>query len=230
MKISLFYVYSGQKAEKPTSISLLIRTAENTQQPLFGANPSLIIIADNKRFRLGSMLQTVDFSASFTKETLLISIPYEIFAEIANAAIGEIQIGNYDFRLSELNLKSFRMIAGLPLKPEAPRVEAPLSPTNDGNILRVENTFWHGEQLSVEFRPNGVATFRPNNAKGIGFLHSDRERSGSWRQRGDCIEVEISSDSFGGLIVGVFKGDKMVLKVDYGALYRSFTTAVQLEP
>ena len=207
------YTYLGQQPVKPTSINLVFKTFADG--PFFGFSPSLIVIADNRRLRLGNMSQTVKRATTRSvDEFVSISIPYEIFAEIANADLVEVQIGNIDFPLSELNLKGFRIIAGLPDKPTKPNVQkleivsSKSSSLNEGK-RNIGNSFWQGEPYSAKFSPDGTFLL---NFNGASF------REGTWRQNGDRIEIELPkvslmTNGLRGLGIGIIKNDKLVIKI-----------------
>jgi len=221
------YSYPGQQPVKPTIINLLFKTYADG--PFFGFDPSLIVIANNKRIRLGNMSQTVKrATTSGVDEFVAVPIPYEVFAEIANADVVEVQIGNIDFPLSALNLRGFRMIAGLPDKPQQQVVQKPEGEkssltTSNETPRRIEKTTWQGEhELSVAFQPDGTLILQGG---GLG------NRSGVWRQEGDRVQIELTSIGAGWgsrlIAVGVIKVDKMVIMFKArGGIYSGTTKAV----
>lgn len=221
------YSYPGQQPVKPTIINLLFKTYADG--PFFGFDPSLIAIANNKRIRLGNMSQTVKrATTSGVDEFVAVPIPYEVFAEIASADVVEVQIGNIDFPLSALNLRGFRMIAGLPDKPQqqvVPNSEGEKSTliTSNETPRRIEKTSWQGEdELSVAFQADGTLILQGG---GLG------NRSGVWRQEGDRVQIELTSIGAGWgsrlIAVGIIRVDKMgIMFKARGGIYSGTTKAV----
>ena len=205
--VYVVYSYSGQQPAKPQLIYLLLESTADTTA--FGANPSLIFLADNTRIRMGTMIQKVRRYGSLLKETETAEIPIESFVILANADNVEVQVGEVAFPLSELHLRGFRMLAGLPEKQSIMGAQSsrPDLPVDDKRP--VENTNWRGSNdLFVEFKLDRTLALR---GRGLG------DRSGTWVQEGDRVQFELSTvgPGWGGriLAVGITKGNKMAIRM-----------------
>jgi hypothetical protein len=136
------FSYEGQQPRKPSSIDLAFKVMASS--PLFGSNPTFIVIADNKRFRLGNMSQAITrVSLRSIEEFTSISVPLSTFSEIADANSVEVQIGNIDFPLSEDNLRSLRMISGLPDRPSKQ-----IDPSSDRSFVERPKRFSGGPRTN----------------------------------------------------------------------------------
>lgn len=188
------YSYPGQQPIKPTSINLIF-TMGVTSASWLEPNPSFIVIAENKRYKLGNMSQNV---LPTGRVLYAISVPYDILAEISRAESIEAQMGNIDFRIVERDLYRLRLIAGVPSK--SPR-ESIVSPG------RLENTLWKGKNITADFKLDGTL-----NLQGAGL----GDRSGTWHQENDRVQIDLpaSGPGWGGhiLAVGIIKGDKVALR------------------
>lgn len=223
--IDVYAIYSfpGQQPVKPQSIYLLFESMADTST--FGANPSLIFLADDKRMKIGNMIQKVRSYGTLIKETETAAMSFDNFVAIANADIVEVQVSQSAFPLSEFHLRGFRMLAGLPSKeprPAMPKLKTAM--VTDLSSSRVEGTSWRGAGLSAEFKVGGELLLQ-------GGLPN---RAGSWKQIGDRVEIELPYVDIRAVRcigVGIVKGNKMAMKIKFINVFgSSMTTVMEFTP
>jgi hypothetical protein len=104
------YGFPGKTQKKPENISLYFYAS--AAKPLFHEDDlELNFLVDNKRLPIGKIkLADEEKTKTTTKQTLVVSLPYETFEQIAKAKKVEFQIGTLEYKLTDLHLDTFKKL------------------------------------------------------------------------------------------------------------------------
>ncbi len=104
------YNFAGKTQKKPEKVLLYLYAS--AARPLFREDSlELNFLVDDKRVPIGEMkLSDEEKTKTATKQTLVISLPYETFEQIANAKKAEFQIGALEYKLTDVHLEAFRKL------------------------------------------------------------------------------------------------------------------------
>jgi hypothetical protein len=104
------YSFAGKSQQKPEKVSLYFYASAT--RPLFQEdNLKLNFLVDNKRVPLGEMkLADEEKTKTATKQTVVITLPYETFEQIAKGKTVEFQIGTLEYKLTDVHLEAFRKL------------------------------------------------------------------------------------------------------------------------
>lgn len=110
IRIYAEYSFKEKAQKKPERISLYFYASAT--RPLFrDADLELNFLVDDKRVPLGELrLVDEERTKTATKQTVVVSLPYEIFVQIANGKRVEFQIGKLDYKLTDIHLETFRKL------------------------------------------------------------------------------------------------------------------------
>jgi hypothetical protein len=72
---------------------------------------SVYVLADGERFNLGTAERDSDIHLGGVSEILVVDVPYDSFAKIANSAKVEMRFGNKEIKLKDEHLEGFRDLA-----------------------------------------------------------------------------------------------------------------------
>jgi TonB family protein len=120
------YYVKGQTWQKPEQVILQFEVLEAFWEYRDQNNRNLIFLVDGERLNLGILGQE-EFNVRYigNLEKLFVSLPYEVFAKIANAKTVETQLGRLEFKLDPRHLEGLRyLIKPLPIETsDTPLVE-----------------------------------------------------------------------------------------------------------
>jgi hypothetical protein len=104
------YSFAGKTQKTPEKVTLYFYAS--AARPLFREDDlELNFLVDDKRIPLGQLrLADEEKTKTATKQTVSISLPYETFAQIANAKKVEFQIGTLEYKLTVVHLEAFRKL------------------------------------------------------------------------------------------------------------------------
>lgn len=104
------YSFAGKTQKKPEKVSLYFYAS--AARPLFREdNLELNFLVDDKRISLGEMkLADEEKTKTTTKQTVVFTMPYETFEQIANGKKVEFQIGTLEYKLTDIHLEAFRKL------------------------------------------------------------------------------------------------------------------------
>jgi hypothetical protein len=104
------YNFAGKNQKKPEKVSLYFFASAT--RPLFREDDlKLNFLVDDKRLPLGELrLEDEEKTKTTTKQTIVVTMPYETFAQIANSKKAEFQIGKLEYKLTDIHLEAFRKL------------------------------------------------------------------------------------------------------------------------
>lgn len=104
------YSSKGKTQVKPREV--LIYFYSSGTRPLFREEDlELNFLVDDKRLALGNVrLDDEQTTKSTVKQTLVISLPYEVFEQIASGRKVEFQIGNLEYKMTDAHLEAFKRL------------------------------------------------------------------------------------------------------------------------
>ena len=104
------YNFAGKTQKKPEKVSLYFYAS--AARPLFREdNLELNFLVDDKRISLGEMkLADEEKTKTTTKQTVVFTMPFETFEQIANGKKVEFQIGTLEYKLTDIHLEAFRKL------------------------------------------------------------------------------------------------------------------------
>lgn len=104
------YSFAGKKQVKPEKVMLYFYAS--AESSLFNEDElELNFLIDEKRLPAGTMkLVEEEKTTSSIKQAIVIALPFEVFAQIANAKKVEFQVGRLEYKLSNTHLEAFRKL------------------------------------------------------------------------------------------------------------------------
>ncbi len=104
------YSFAGKTQKKPEKVSLYFYAS--AARPLFREDSlELNFLVDDKRISFGEMkLADEEKTKTTTKQTVVFTMPYETFEQIANGKKVEFQIGTLEYKLTDVHLEAFRKL------------------------------------------------------------------------------------------------------------------------
>lgn len=104
------YSFAGKNQIKPEKVLLYFHAS--AARPLFREDDlELNFLVDGKRLPIGEMRLTDEEKTKTTvRQTVAVTIPFETFAQIANAQKAEFQIGTLEYKLTDVHLEAFRKL------------------------------------------------------------------------------------------------------------------------
>lgn len=104
------YNFAGKTQTKPENVSLYF--SASAARPIFREdNLELNFLVDGKRISLGEMkLADEEKTKTRTKQTVTVTMSYETFEQIAKGAKVEFQIGDLEYKLTDVQLEAFRKL------------------------------------------------------------------------------------------------------------------------
>ena len=104
------YSFAGKNPTKPEKVSLYFYAS--AARPVFREDElELNFLVDDERVAVGSMrLSDEEKTKSSVRQTVVISLPYETFARIANGSKVELQIGTLEYKMTDTHLDAFRRL------------------------------------------------------------------------------------------------------------------------
>lgn len=110
IRIFAEYSFAGKNPTKPEKVSLYFYAS--AARPLFREDDfELNFLVDDERVAAGVMrLSDEEKTKSTVRQTVVITLPYETFARIANGKKVELQIGALEYTMTDLHLDAFRRL------------------------------------------------------------------------------------------------------------------------
>jgi hypothetical protein len=110
------YNFAGKTPKKPEKISLYFYAS--AARPVFREDDlELNFLVDDKRVPIGGIkVADEDKTKTTIKQTLVVSVPYEVFEQIANAKKVEFQIGTLEYKLTDIHLEGFKKLLAYQVK------------------------------------------------------------------------------------------------------------------
>lgn len=104
------YSFPGKNPTKAEKVSLYFYAS--AARPVFREDDlALNFLVDDERVSAGAMrLADEEKTKSTVRQTILISLPYETFAQIANGKKVELQIGTLEYKMTDTHLDAFRRL------------------------------------------------------------------------------------------------------------------------
>ncbi len=104
------YNFAGKTQKKPEKVSFYFYAS--AARPLFREDDlQLNFLVDNKRISLGeAKLADEEKTKTVTKQTVVVTMSYETFEQIANGEKAEFQIGTLEYKLTNVQLDAFRKL------------------------------------------------------------------------------------------------------------------------
>ncbi len=104
------YNFSGKTPVKPEKVSLFFYAS--AARPIFREEElELNFLVDGERIAVGNMrLSDEEKTKSATRQTVVIVLPFETFARIANSKMVELQIGTLEYKMTDTHLDAFRRL------------------------------------------------------------------------------------------------------------------------
>lgn len=104
------YNFAGKTQKKPDKVTLYFYAS--AARPLFREDDlELNFLVDGKRVPLGELrLADEEKTKTATKQTIIVTMPYETFAQIANGKKVEFQIGTLEYKLTDIHLEAFKKL------------------------------------------------------------------------------------------------------------------------
>lgn len=108
------YSFAGKNPMKPEKVALYFHAS--AARPLFREDDlELNVLVDDERIAAGTMrLSDEEKTKSTVRQTVIITLPYEIFARIANGNKAELQIGTLEYKMTDTHLDAFRRLLARP--------------------------------------------------------------------------------------------------------------------
>lgn len=115
IRMQASFTYPGETFAKPNTIFLTFNISG--ANPIFNEDDlSLNFLVDKQRVPLGNMKMTEEKGKSVTRQTLTVSMPYEIFVKLAEGKKVEFQAGTLEYKLEPVHIEAFKNLASF--KPE----------------------------------------------------------------------------------------------------------------
>lgn len=104
------YTFAGTSTTKPEKISLYFYAS--SARPVFQVdNLELNFLVDDERVAAGTMrLADEEKTKSTIRQTIVVTVPFDTFARIANGKKVELQIGTLEYKLTDMHLDAFRRL------------------------------------------------------------------------------------------------------------------------
>jgi hypothetical protein len=101
------FTYNGQKLQRPVERAT-IGFLSSSKDWKFLRDQSVYVLADGQRFDLGSAERDSDLRTGGVSEILVVNVPFETFAKIANSTKVEMRFGSKEIKLKDEHLEGFR--------------------------------------------------------------------------------------------------------------------------
>lgn len=104
------YSFAGKTPIKPEKVSLYFYAS--AARPVFREDDlELNFLVDGARVPAGNMrLSDEEKTKSAVRQTVVVTLPYETFARIANGKKAELQIGTLEYKMTDTHLDAFRRL------------------------------------------------------------------------------------------------------------------------
>ncbi|MGA9995982.1 MAG: hypothetical protein WBP93_11245 [Pyrinomonadaceae bacterium] len=110
IRTSAEYSFAGKTPMKPEKVSLYFHAS--AARPIFREDDlELNFLVDGERIAAGNMrLSDEEKTKSTVRQTVLVNLPYETFARIANGKRVELQIGTLEYKMTDTHLDAFKQL------------------------------------------------------------------------------------------------------------------------
>lgn len=110
------YAYQGQVTRQPDTVILIFGTQSRGWS--FAVSRDLTLLVDGERLSLGTTGHQGEpgsyLGSSWVREAMFVQLPYGVFNKIANAKAVEVQLGSFEFALTERHLEGLRRLMDSP--------------------------------------------------------------------------------------------------------------------
>lgn len=110
VRVSAEYGFPGKTQKKSEKVSFYLHAS--AAGPVFREDDlSIVFLVDSKRLPAGRMkIADEEKTAATVRQTVAVELPYDTFAEIANGKTVEFQAGKLEYKMSDIQLETFRKL------------------------------------------------------------------------------------------------------------------------
>lgn len=110
VRVSAEYGFPGKTQVKGDKVSFYLHAS--AASPVFREDDlSIVFLVDSKRLPASVMkISDEEKTAATIRQTVLVELPYETFAGIANGKTVEFQAGKLEYKMSDIQLETFRKL------------------------------------------------------------------------------------------------------------------------